>query len=68
MKGIFYWYEIEGRSKKKKISYSFLKSLSSNIFTNKLSYLYNFRVNIIQTLMIKDVMVFKITTENMKLS
>ena len=53
---------------KKKISYSFLKSLSSNIFTNKLSYLYNFRVNIIQTLMIKDVMVFKITTENMKLS
>ena len=51
-----------------KKSYSFLKSVSSNLFTNKLSYFYNFRVNIIQTLMIEDIMVFKITTENMKLS
>lgn len=51
-----------------KKSYSFLKSVSSNVFTNKLSYFYNFRVNVIQTFMIEYIMVFKITTENMKLS
>lgn len=54
-KGMFYWYEIEGRNKN--LSH-LLSTISSNVFI--------IRVSMIQTLT-EDILIPKVTTENMKL-